>query len=263
MCKDKKQAKDLDKGKTSYDSELYNACKYIYGHQEEFKDFEIYKLFKDLSLTYRESENSSRLHNILISQYRILIGEGKMEYSENSVEGFDIAPSIDISYLDSPKTLSHILVVFHHFANKGESRINQKRRLRKVDIDKSYEMMDYLVKKINSDATHCDSYSLFDDAHSRLKEGLKQESGEKYKLEERNTLVDYNRRIDFFTEKLTNDLHLYSYEVGKLSPTFQAWLYLDLCCWAILQFVIVGIIRNRRVKNKLESIEKFNFQALG
>ena len=43
MCKDKMQTEVSDSEK-SYSKEVYNACKYMIEHLEEFKDFKIYGL---------------------------------------------------------------------------------------------------------------------------------------------------------------------------------------------------------------------------
>lgn len=267
MCKEKNQTVGSAAAGQTYSKELYNACKYMYGHPEEFKEYEIYQSLEEDSQCPM-NEKSLSLHNRLISQYKFFTGEEKMQISEYSIEGFDIEPSLDSSCLDNPKTLAYMLAVFHHFVNNVESSKKQikmqklKQSMRGVNVDKSYNIMDYLVEKINLDYVRCKSYSSFVEAEAELKVRLIHEFYEKYKLEKRNTLVDYNRSIAFFSEKLTNDLCLYSVEVGKLSPTFHAALFMDLCCWAILQFVIVGIIRNRQIKNKRESIEKLNTEII-
>ena len=254
MCENKKQTK-------TYYSELYNACKYMYEHQDEFNGFELCDSLKnDIGPL---NERCKGLHSRLRSQYRILIGEEKTKSSMDSVRDFDIEPSIDRSSLkNSPNTLAYMLMVFHRYASKTD----QKRTLRSVNVDKTHEMMDYLMEKINSGDVQCASYGLFGDIYNQLKRELQRKCQIEFQYKNQqnacNKLEIYNKRIDFFTEKLANDLKLYSEKVGKLSPTLQAWLYIDLCCWSILQFVISGIMRNKQDKHKLESIEKLNTEIL-
>ena len=119
MCKDIMQNERAVTEK-SYRTELYNACKYMIRHSEEFKEFEIYNSLKVDGDLHFKREAFSNLHNRLLSQYDFFVGKGMTKSDAESVKGSDIMPVIDISCLDNPQILSQILAVYHHFINKEE-----------------------------------------------------------------------------------------------------------------------------------------------
>lgn len=258
MCKDKKN----DSQKPLSSSELRGACKYMIKHPEEFIDFEIYKSLNTALEFNSESEAMVNLHNRFAPSYKLLIGEKTPKSDENSKTYFDIMPSIDESSLRNPKTLSQILAVFHHFINKDEVPKRLKATLISVDIEKSDDLMDYLINKLDSQIACPNSFRQLNTIYRKLKEDLKKEFFEEYKSEAVSSKINYHHQIDFFAEKLVNKSYANYIEFGKLSPSFQAWLYTDLCCWSILQFVIHGIMRNKQNPNKCSSIKRLDNEII-
>lgn len=261
MCKDIMQNERAVTEK-SYRTELYNACKYMIRHSEEFKEFEIYNSLKVDGDLHFKREAFSNLHNRLLSQYDFFVGKGMTKSDAESVKGSDIMPVIDISCLDNPQILSQILAVYHHFINKEEKAKKLTWTLINVNVDKSDEMIDYLINKIDSEGISCNSFKQLNGVRKQLTEKLKNDFWENYKSEPGDQGEIYRQRIKFFEEELVNNLNVYDTEFGSFSPIFQVWLYIDLCCFAILQFVIHGIIRNKQDENKMESIEKLNKEII-
>lgn len=260
MCREEKSSQKTNIKEEMYFSELYDASKYIIDHLDEFKGFKIHDHLSNEYNSSLKSERAKDLHNRLLAHYSLLIGKRTSDSSKKSVKGSDLMPALDAKSLKS-EDLAWILVVFHHYSNKDEI-INLKGSLIKIDIEKSTDLSDYLIFCINQKSKG---------DFKNVQQGALYALNEKYELARRNIIykmrfefVDafdcYRSRICYLEDNLKNLKILpkgYE-EFGKLAPVYQAWLYIDLCCYAIMQYVIRGIMRNQENQYKLRSIKIIN-----
>lgn len=281
-----------------FSSKLYAACKYIIENIDEFKEFAIYEHVT--SETLQEDNIISDLHNKLWAQYNFLIGERQSESKEAGPKGSEIMPKINVETLKT-EILAKMLVITDNYAN-GEGKDGRKmnQHMFGVNIDKGFELINYLVEKILPD--NIDALEQFrqilqsaifypkEKEYFRILELIYEDEKslllwncgngiDKEKVWER-----YNKKLDGYKKELIEKTdceytkgffckgkqpQYRQYEdfagyprYGKLEGIYNIWLYIDLCCNAIMQYVIQGIIKNTENKNKLESIMKLNNKIL-
>lgn len=274
MCEKAKPSKKKGFQGGKYSSELYAACKYILEYLEEFKEFKIYD---DLNSEFSSwgSDTAGRakdLHNRLKAQYDLLIGKKESKKApknskneEASVKGSDLMPSLDTASIKTGD-LARILAVFHHYINKDETRNKLKKSLVKIDIEKSTELLDYLISEINKQCT---------DGSKRNQNVSIETLNNEYEFTRSNFIsrpeFKNSDGVDCYHQRMIR-LHAYAEELKltdvngtKFDPfrnIYNAWMYIDLCCYTILQFVIHGIMRNQKNKYKLRSIKEINLKIL-
>lgn len=245
-----------------YIPKLYAACKYMKDNKEDFKDFLIYDSLNDT--------DAINIHNRLLDLFNFLIGD-KRNSNKNSAKGSEITLSIDISNIEN-KDLAEILAVYHNCLDQCYIKRNVTQSKITVNIEKSTDIWDYLISQISPDVISLENF-----LNSRKKNQkskaiiLYQESRQHIQLivnewikNTNPTAKDcYEQRIKILTDLLVDECDFWKPKMqllkfGKLKPFYHTWLYIDLCCWAILQFVITGIMRNGINTCKIESIMKLN-----
>lgn len=263
-----------------YYKELYVACNYIIDPIETFKDYVIYDF-----VTYEKEQNyrgevALKLHNRFLAQFKFLIGESENKFSHIDPKGAEIMPKIDYQSLNTIK-LAKMLAITDHFINEDSMHINYQ--MSKINVDKTIPIMDYLVEQIIS----TDEYNKFGQWREYLKKGgmenipeikeyfksleiyyvlKRKELIRDYKYFNFNGVYDYYRNLSIYAWLQTNDKRE---EIGeniisdttpcaKLEAYFNVWLYVDLGCKSILQYIIQRIIKNKENKDKLTSIRKLN-----
>ena len=135
--------------------------------------------------------------------------------------------------------------------------------LSKINIEKCEDLLDYVITKINKESK--------DDT----KEGQKLSCAvlnKAYELARRNHISNmqfhesfdeldrFHTRMSYLNTTVANlEANYADYtQFGVFRAYYQAWLYIDLCCYTILQFVIHGIMRNHMIQDKLNFIEEIN-----
>lgn len=264
----------------NYYQELYAACNYIIDHIEAFKDYEIYSFviyeMRPEKDQIRGGEGVAlKLHNRLLAQFKFLIGEGENKRSQTDPKGTEIVPKIDYQLLKTIK-LAKMLAITDHFINKYNMNLNYQ--MFKINVDKTVPMMDYLIEQIMS----ADEYNEFGRRREYLRcLGIKNipESNEYFKILEMNCTIKGKSMNNEYQNALSSSV--FAYYAGKLEgfiksisqsdnsftenfqsihieSCFNAMLCVELCCKSILQYVIQGIIKNKKNRKKMESIKKLN-----
>lgn len=264
MCRKEKSSQKTNTKEEMYFSELYDASKYIIDHLDEFKGFKIHDHLSNEYNSSLKSERAKDLHNRLLAHYSLLIGKRTSDSSKKSVKGSDLMPALDTKSLKS-EDLAWILVVFHHYSNKDEI-INLKGSLIKIDIEKSTDLSDYLIFCVNQKSRG---------DFKNVQQGAFHTLDEKYELVRRNIISKirfdfadafncYWSRICYLEDNLKNlEILPEGYEeFGEFTSVYQAWLYIDLCCYAIMQYVIHGIMRNKENQDKMRAIREINHVIL-
>lgn len=256
----------------SYNDKVYDACNYIIDHMESFKDYTIYEDVKDRKRRYNRGEIGLYLHNRFFSQFKFLIGEGDNKPSQTDPKGTEIVPRIDYQSLNTIR-LAKMLAITDHIIN--EYRIKLNYQMFRINVDKTIPIMDYLIEQIIS----ADEYNAFSQRRKYLREkGVENipESKEYFKILEMSYFVKkeilYNEHkseicssvagyyiymLKVFGDTIAQNKDNHT-EIIRLESCFRAMLYVDLCCKAILQYVMQGIIKNKKNKRKIESINKLN-----
>lgn len=268
----------------SYYKELHDACNYIIDHTETFKDYTIYDF-----VTYEKEQNcrtdvASKLHNRLLAQFKFLIGEGENKLSQTDPKGTEIVPKIDYYSLNKIR-LAKMLAITDHFINEEGMHINYQ--MSKINVGKTIPIMDYLVEQMIS----ADEYNKLGQWSKFLKdEGVNNipktkeyyKSLEIYYVLKKKELIseykyfyfkgeyDYYKNLPIYAWRRTNDKREGIVEniipdvapCAKLEAYFNTWLYVDLSCRSILQYVVQRIMKNKKNKDKLASMKKLNDKIL-
>lgn len=239
------------------------------------------------SIYYKNQvEVISDLHNELKTQYSFFMGSGIIKGDNISPKGSEIMPIINQNSVDD-KTVAEMLVITYQFINNDDKSIQMNRKVFSINLDKKVLMMDYLIKKIlphsiikelrrwqyqiEKSATknrikRNEYFNLFNLVYSYEKFYINQCDGlnritnlyKKYLIEltfYKNKLIE-NREV----LKKFNPTNYPPFD--KLGELYYTWMYIDLCCKSILQYVIQGIIKNENNTDKMISIEKINCKIL-
>ena len=245
--------------------------------------------YNEQSFYYKnKGENLSDLHNGLKAQYSFMIGKGKIKCDNISPKGSEIMPIIDEKFLDD-KTVAEMLVITYQFINRHDKSTQMNRKVFSINLDKQVPMMDYLIKKILphsiidelkrwqyeiekvGSVKNCpkrnEYFNLFNLVYFHEKYYINQCDGQNRKT---NLYKKYLTELDFFKNKLIENggkefqerSYLKYPSFDKMGEIYYTWMYIDLCCKSILQYVIQGIIKNENNTDKASSIEKINNKIL-
>lgn len=253
----------------SYYKELHDACNYIIDHTETFKDYTIYDF-----VTYEKEQNcrgdvASKLHNRLLAQFKFLIGEGENRLSQTDPKGTEIVPKIDYHSLNKIR-LAKMLAITDHFINGEGMHMNYQ--MSKINVGKTIPIMDYLVEQIISP----DEYNKLGQWRKFLKDkGVNNIPKTKeyfksleiyYELKEKKLFneckhFDFIGEDDCYKNLSINDISDTAL-CAKLEDYFNVWIFVDLKCRLILQYVVQRIMKNKKNKDRLASIKELNDEIL-
>lgn len=265
MCRKEKSSQKTNSKKEMYSSKLYDTSKYIIAHLDTFNGFKLCEDLKKEICSGKKREKDKNLHNRLLAQYKLLVGKGLSDSKKESIKGSGIMPSLDMESLKT-EDLAWILVVFYEYKNKDEIKSRLKDSLIKIDIEKSTDLLDYLIYCINQESKG-DFKNVQQGAFLALNKNyelVRRDIIFKIRFDFTDALDCYWRRICYLDAKLKYLKRPFEgYEkFGKFVPVYQAWLYIDLCCYTVMQFVIYGIIRNKENQHRLRSIKEINYVIL-
>lgn len=253
----------------SYYKKLYDACNYIIDYTKEFEDYAIYDF-----VTYEIKQNSRgdvalKLHNRLLAQFKFLIGEGEIKLSQTDPKGTEIVPKIDYQSLKK-RELAKMLAITDHFINGEGMHMNYQ--MSKINVGKTIPIMDYLVERIISPA----EYNNIGQWREFLKDrGVNNipETKECFKILEiyyelkEKKLFNECKHSDFIGEDdCYKNLSIYDIPdtalCAKLEDYFNVWIFVNLRCRFILQYVVQRIMKNKKNKDRLASIKELNDEIL-
>lgn len=266
----------------SYNAKLYETCQYMIQNSEQFKDYALYK--NRMSL---DDDHALELHNSLKSIFNFLTGNGTKKSREGWAKGTDVMAGLMLEELPKEK-LAMILVIFYEHTHENRKATEQ---IFNINVEKNSILINALIEKLNYG--YIDSMTEIIDT---LKEQSESESIEEtdyakvldivhniYKTELINDCKRYlnegdpakytpiQSEIEYYKmvllDKRTSSYlpsfqNIYSLEkkypqFGNLKDVYYTWLYVDLCCHALLE-PITFLLTNKELHFSLKELEALN-----
>lgn len=278
--------------------------------------------YKDIS----QDNDANELYHTLLNTYKFLTGVSVYKENKDPCTplGYDVMPCIDAQNADEIaqelirklerdlpieiaeeqaskmalqmgrkiiQEMSYWVAVcydyFYLYKGSGDGLKQYRRQLRKIDVNKSFTLLDELVEKINSEE-YVKSLMVYKDIiwseeDSKQAGGNKPESTEYFKIQE--GMYEYYRTVilnmvrtqcgdrmetlkwyrDTFRTGLSNVSRYLKYLFGNLHVIYVSWMYVDLCCHTIMQNVNQRLVVNPYLSHedrtrKLRSLNDFIIQ---